>query len=656
MNLRSEVRVGIVVIARRLAATQLAWVFFLLAPRTLGAGTFDGRQARLVGENPPGLSLAISFSKETYHLGERIPVTLRFANRTSADYVVNTRIGRSLFPDITFHLDGPPGDSCDPLATLCGSGVGNGLSGEERIGEYSQGFDLNEWIRFDAPGSYRLYCTSNRVHRERDRSKPVRLCSQIVNVTIIPAGEEFVRRTVRDAVGALESDDHDVRRRAARRLRFLAAPEAVGALVPLFGDRVLSWEAYFGIVGSRDWKHAEKCLWNNLEIPDTVVDSNFIGALAHVSLPREDYPVDWMHRDMEEIRRLGRELSARFSAAERKALKRLAGVLGRKQGRALAVSSWLLVQRDVEASGVRQSLAESFFHLVEAEQAGILGDGWWEKVRCREFRVPLWKIVMSTWKREDWRFPQIHSLALLRYGEFEPKKARALIIEDISRIRPLLSGKALRSLPEESLPELEDVLVSHLLSRRADTKKIAGLIERYATARVLPQVTKFYEKAAGRWASLTDKHLLGYWIKHDRKNGLAAVARAARLRGSGYSRGYTSVLKNVLSNYYGPDAEELAISFLDDVEPDVVIHVVRLLARKGTVACIDPLIAKLQTLDPEDLRTMPRGASMNAVVRSETVWRILQNDRWQLTEKQRESIKKCLTRDELVRYQRILGP
>jgi len=642
----------------------------LFSSRALSAETFEEHRARLIRDNPEGLSLTISVDKNTYYLGEIIPITLTFSNKSDIEHYVETEdYDRSGRPhDIAFYVDGPSGGYSDPLEThFFGGGGGLSSRGPERLGQYSQVFTLNEWVRFDIPGEYRIYCTTTRAWARNDRSRQIiNLCSQIIKIKLRPANKVFIAETVSNALENLKSEDREIRHNSVRTLRFLAVPESVEALVGILGDPIGIWgdprgqlcsQAYYGIIGSRGWPYARKTLYGRIADPDIVVNSYYVRALVHVSLQRQEHIIPWDPNNIEASHKRHVDLDAKKKEIEKTVLKHLAGVLTKKRGRALAVACSLVLERGIETDQIKQSLAKSYFDLTKWEQWEALKYHW-GKIRCPEFEPVLEEIVARPFKREQWRGEWggegIASLALLRYMEYKPDKARALIIEDIKRQHPLLSREVLFSLPDETLPEIEDVLVNNL-SKKSDLYKVVPLIERYSTARVLPDVIKFYQPGK-YWACAIQASILRYWVKHDRRNGLSAVVEAVGLRE--HTRCYTSVLGDVLSACYGPDAEKIAISFVDDKEPDVVVDVVRLLRRKGTINCVDPLLAKLAALDPKKKEQILPGAAFSDVsVYHEIVNCLMYNDRWQLSNEQKQLLKKYIRTDrERQIYQRRFEP
>jgi hypothetical protein len=133
---------------------------------------------------------------------------------------------------------------------------------------------------------------------------------------------------------------------------------------------------------------------------------------------------------------------------------------------------------------------------------------------------------------------------------------------------------------------------------------------------------------------------LRYWVKYDPEGGLAALDKAMRLRE--HTRCFATALGKVLAPYYSPVAEKLAMSFLDDPELDVVADAANLLARKGSAAAVDALLARLPGLDSQGI-TPPPGASYSEGLLFSSIADILiEHRREPLTEEQRAKLQSIL--------------
>ena len=203
---------------------------------------------------------------------------------------------------------------------------------------------------------------------------------------------------------------------------------------------------------------------------------------------------------------------------------------------------------------------------------------YWPKARCPEFADALLPLAQVPKEPDRTNDGSLRDWAFIRLGELRPGTVRPLILEDLQRAKPVLSENALRMLPDKELPELDGVLLAHLNDPKADIWKVAPMIERYASARILPQVIAFYQQKAEKgWACSLQAAFLRYWLKHDRPAALQAIEKAVTFRKS--TRCYTSVLGVTLHDSWDADAEELVRKYIDDADPEVAANARKLLSQ-----------------------------------------------------------------------------
>jgi hypothetical protein len=213
----------------------------------------------------------------------------------------------------------------------------------------------------------------------------------------------------------------------------------------------------------------------------------------------------------------------------------------------------------------RAKLAHDFPTLMPEDQSLVLGY-FWPKVRCPEFVAALTPLAQLPRVSENAIAETLCDHAFLRLYDLSPETARPLILDDLKSAKPLLSFSVLLSLPDKELPQLDDVLLANLTN--GDTWKVAPIIERYATARIMPQVVAYYQQSAEQgWACSLQTAFLRYWLKHDRPAALQAIEKAVNLRKS--TGCYKSVLGETLHDSFYPDAEALARKYAGDPDPEV---------------------------------------------------------------------------------------
>jgi hypothetical protein len=613
------------------------------------ADSYDDAHAKFFATNPSGLSLTLQMDRSAFYMGERLRVALEFRNTSAISYHIETRgydrSGR--LDDPRFCVEGPEHGFTDPLGVYFATfgGIGGGLGGYENLppqGRFSMSFDLNEWVRFDLPGRYRVYCRTWRADPNDRVLNPVPLCSPILTFEILGPNRGWTASKVQSAVDKLRSPDNQVRREGARDLRFLAVPRAMAPLAALLDDDRLRGEALFGLVGSRDSSRARDALLQRLRRPSTVITHNYLNALAIVSAWPETPVLSVDSNDTEALRQQYERLHRVQEAALKPLLAELAAAVPHKKGRAQAMASLVLLERGVDSPPLRQTLAQVFRDLTSEEQCDVLEDRW-EQVRCPAFQTTFERILSEPEVYEHYYFGGIRTFAVYRYLDLQPQKARDLILRDIRRPHPLFGGRAFMSLPDKALPELDEIFLANLKERDRDYDKLPLLIERYATQRILPDVIALYRKDAERWSGeIISGCVLRYWIKHDPEAGLAAVRRAVLCRRSVQS--YKGILSDVLSPYYSPEAEDLALSFLDDTDGDVVRDVFRLFEKHGSPAIANPLLMLLGNLGDESF--LWTTDSSNSPLRYGVISCLTRKRDWQLTNDQKKTLYSLLQSNE----------
>ncbi len=135
-----------------------------------GAATGQDFQAawqKIRQRQPAGLTLELKHPKTEFHQGEIIPATLTFKNTSTNHFHLwignYDRSGR--IPDIAFRAEGEDRRAVtDPLGWYFASQgyAGGGLGNEQDLGQWSITLPANQWLRFDRPGTYRVYAFSSR--------------------------------------------------------------------------------------------------------------------------------------------------------------------------------------------------------------------------------------------------------------------------------------------------------------------------------------------------------------------------------------------------------------------------------------------------------------------------------------------------------------
>jgi hypothetical protein len=230
----------------------------------------------------------------------------------------------------------------------------------------------------------------------------------------------------------------------------------------------------------------------------------------------------------------------------------------------------------------RARLAHDFPKLKPESQFFVL-NSLWPRARCSELADALLPLAKLPTKPEQFLDDTLCDHVFLYLLDLKPEVVRPLILEDLRRPTPLLAWCVLQALPDKELPELDEVLLANLKNPNSDLWKITPLIERYATARIMPQVIAYYQNVRERgWACAPQTAVLRYWLKHDRPAALQAIEKAVNFRKS--TGCFKLVLWETLHDSFDGDAENLARKYVSDSNPEVAADAKHLLAQHGSTS------------------------------------------------------------------------
>src|ERR1017187_6196977 len=464
------------------------------------------------GQQDSAATLRIQFASagSVFQTGEIIPVDLLFSAAGSG-YQMGTRsYDRSARLNMEqFHVS-PPGR--DPLhdhyeGGIYGGFIGGGLSGGDKslsADPETMREDLNEWVALDKPGHYSLYVTSGRVSR-RDGAQFVNLTlrSNTLEFDVVEASPAWQAQTLGAVAATLRNaaSTPEEKRAAARPLRFLDTPDAVRELARQLGipGDESRWDFVAGILGSRHRQEAVAELEGQLAAPDAAITADLLSALAETKFlvdhdPMPPYP----EQDKQQQEAWSACLDARrkqFGQLQDKLYAQAAALAGSKRGAARAETVRTLLLRpsressDVKPlSGLPEAEGASAFVAMTPRQQSDLLQIFWERLKTPAMAHAL-EAVLEQPNRGD---EMLRGLAIQRLFELDPRAARPYILAEIGRLQgrgDSVMAKALTLLPDETLPDFDELLAARLEAENSSTLWVdARVIGRYSTAAILPRV------------------------------------------------------------------------------------------------------------------------------------------------------------------------
>jgi hypothetical protein len=589
-----------------------------------GADQFLVAQQEGVAKNPTGVIFTIRLkdNKDRFQQGEIIPVELSLSSTVPKTYQLDGGLydrGGRLNVD-SFHAD-PADGAVDPLKDQEPSS-GGGIRSVPILDEkpYLIMRDLNEYLRFEKPGKYRLYVVSNRVQRQFGFAIPS--TSNIVEFTVLPADAEWAKKQLKSAITILEDtkDYSDVGRHeeevrsAARVIRFLGTDDALRYMVQHFD---ISQEFGYGLMALPSHSTVVKEMEAGLEQPDCAVSNWYLSILCSCSfdqkysLRSDPYPGTGDKAKLEIWQREHAKAQLARDEIRNEYFNRLMGAVLEKKGQAKAVSLDTLLTEVGRVPKDRQplppdfvaklpsELARVFFDLPATSQ-GLLLEFQWTLIKGPEMTPVLKRYYENPTKEKDVYNPTLAGTALKRILEMEPERGRELMLREIAHPTGRVKFELLSKLPDKTLPQMDDGFASALEKSQGDSPELlslhAKLLSRYATSAVLPRVKAALLQKGNSWPCEVLVPVIAYCLRVDPAFGASELEKALSSpspdnlanaerhseNGFGIWNCRSRMVGMVAGLYFCPELEALAIKYLEDPDPEIVLDCVETLGKYGT--------------------------------------------------------------------------
>ena len=483
--------------------------------------------------NPAGLefTLKLSSSKMSFMQGETIPVVLAFSNTGPQTLWLS-----QFYQSRSFEVE-PKEGVTNPLGDLPAStaiSIAGYVPPPIRLGEKptEERFSLNEYLRFDRPGTYTIRATTSSVFALPEGvvppqislfplGKPFISTSEPVSLRIVPADPKWQAEQVQAWRAFWAKQKADFVRlggrtaldtvRPANDLRFLNTRAAAQAIIDRLGQdefpRSSGSEAYFwrsGLIGFSDRPWLIEAMKSAMKRPDYPVTQGFLDNLA---------TLETLQAAAMGIKQQPANFFAPSSlAADEEGWNLALASLDPKKGRARAMtvhslleSAWYSPLQKVPGVQKRLPLlvaqvADIFDDLPPTAQQNLLDiyghSNEWERIKSPRMAAPLRQLwnttpVASNGNDSYHYFP---NAILSHLYEVDPQTGRALILKEMAAPHPRVSFEVLALLPDKRLPELQNLWLSHLNQDGEDQDIAAQLIGRYATEAIKPQIQEEYAK------------------------------------------------------------------------------------------------------------------------------------------------------------------
>ncbi|QOY88375.1 hypothetical protein [Paludibaculum fermentans] len=595
---------------------------------------FDTSHAKEVASNPADLHFRVYTpgGKRTFHMGERLPLTLEFSSDTPEKYKLNAasydRSGR--LPTEEFVMEQ---EVTDPYIDYFGSGVMGGMAGGIRGYPVLDSkpvrveVELNQWFRFDRPGRYRFYLKSHRLARASAPGESERktvgfaAVSNMVEIEIQAADPTWEARKLAEiravleppAAGAAKAEDQplipappDEKVLLARReLEYLGTAPAVQfafeiarksgsspSTLLLFAARarrktVAAFDAYLSDpqAGFQEWDLRVRAAfrWIEKDRPKPLP--------IHAWQIPDKAAWDSTHKLMEERR-------ARYEAILRAEAVRLIPAAAAKDpdGRKTSAAAIAAVAPEEAKAAklvppddyglTRAQLIAQFLEFPEEQQVELL-DHKWDLVRGPEM-IPVLRQLLARQKPKNalrqamppnvWGTEGGLAIAALqRLAQLSPQEVVRVIQEDIASGSPRFAGYAVRELPAQPLAEIDDALLSQL---KRDYAATMPLVAKFASPRILEEVHRIAGQHPAPCAM--EQPEVSYFVRvapEENGEGRRMLQQAmGQRKHCGFFR---YLLGSVATVAWTPALQAEAIVRLDDPDAEVALGAAGVLASEG---------------------------------------------------------------------------
>jgi hypothetical protein len=611
-------------------------LFLLLLPSAVATQTIPIRQdpnqaPGALQANPPGVTFTIRLAdgKTKFRQGELITIELLFASSLLNTYNVDGRTyDRSghLEADV-YHVEPEVGTTV-PLfdylrAGLFASSMGGLVPIPPTLRErpYVIAQDLNEFVRFDKPGKYRLWVTNERVSKfdpgnHQGKVGQFTTTSNTIEIEILAADPVWQKQRIQEAKAIVDGLKPMDRRAACRVLRFLNSEDAEMEMIRQFRGNTDGCDGEFrlGLLSSPRREFVIREMEAQINAPDHPVTPSFISTLATLNYlaqyetPMPPYPAGNEEKMKEWQAEMLRRRSA-FQEITAQYRQQLSEVVSRKQKSALAVSLETLLEFEAGvpnekrtgagAARVEQiaaALPGVFLDLPSDRQYVLLTTFW--KVTASPAMLPvLRQLIAKPSSTQEGTFSDLRGIALKRLFELAPEEGRRAILNEIQRTPLRVRPQALSILPDETLPELDEILSEKLARHDPETEfdvvaDYAALIARYATSASLPNVKRALGNRVGKMACAIQSAMIAFFLRVDPDYGAEVLEQSLAARKE--TGCYKSEFSAVGSLYPSSKLEEIAVAHLDDSEIIVAVQAAGVLGQYGSAAAEKHLMDRLE--------------------------------------------------------------
>jgi hypothetical protein len=508
--------------------------------------------------------LSLAGGRTVFRAGEPVRLVLSFKS-DAAGYQVNTTTTK-------------PASPIDEVVLSSDAGVTRWLDEYSAGGRYAPDYMamqplspdparvelvLNDWVRFDRPGRYRVRVKTARVLRPSPRNESGRFAPLLTNevgfeVVAMSAAEE--EREVRRLSASLDAaKGWQEQARVSEELSYLAGEPSTREKVRRYlasagRDGNYTENILFGLVMARERALAVRLLEAALRDPERPVTLQLLSILTTLRVMLDGPAADAQAPPPSEPR-----YEFRRGGVLQEYVRELAASLPRRSGesrRATAMTLLLNMPKEQAqaaqiVSAVREILVREFESLNEYDRENLLRSNW-DVIRDPALVPALERMLAGERRAKDF---QLRAAALGRLIEFDRQRARPFVVAELRDADSFVDFDVLSSVGEETLPEADDALLAQVRAmgqagagfEAVRLRQRAMLAARFASPAVYDGLMEVYRLHGPKWQADARGALLGYFARYNEAQAAPLIAQALAETPEGQDQ--TFLIELTRSNY-----------------------------------------------------------------------------------------------------------
>jgi hypothetical protein len=554
--------------------------------------------AQVPANDDLSVRLSLADGKSVFRAGEAITLVLSFTAH-GPGYQLNSTVTKPASPIDEIMLS-PTSSSFNWLDQY--SGRHRYAPDHSHMGTLSANpalikLKLNDWFRFDKPGRYTVRVKTNRVIRSDQPLKPGQALSLTTNevsfeIKAMSQAEEDteVRRlsALLDATKAWQEEA-----RISEELAYLTGDAATREKVRRFLNQSgrsgnYSQNISLGLFMAKNQKLVVDLLEAELRDPNKSARYYLLQTLVGLRLYQQRANQSFQDEQL------------RSEAIKNGYIDELISTLPQRQGESRGATAMTILMSLPKANAAKTPAADIVLAILQQDLPKLgefdqeyLLRVYWDQIRNAALAPAIRQILQKGASNTD-----LQRTALQRYFELAPDEARPFIIEQIRNPASIQSLELLRALKDETLPELDEVLLEQIRARApvkknfdfVQLKQKTALAARYASSAIYESLLDIYKTSNSRWEPDARASLLAYLTKHNEKEGLPLIELALTELKEGQDAMF---LGDLTESYYSEEIGSLLRKRLASEDPQAVGLAAYLLSKHGSLGDQKLIAARL---------------------------------------------------------------